>query len=526
MEFILIARKLQSGIVQYVHDAYGEECLKIASELLEKYNTPESVEALFSGKAISALGKTDAEFKTENCRQNPLSFSSSEDRVLGWFVDSLFFYDSDNVWYFIAAGHDSLRIKMPLGYVLSHPDVVISDSEERKILSERLISHILGAYHYTDPQFASLLSEKFTEGVELIRREVRQADNPAQWFSYMYPEIIEYFDSPVSVATVKDGTEITRFEIRRKKNKKTETVNNWHRYAYDLKNALEGNDSPLNKAEDDFELFGIRSDYYDAYSELSSAISERIAVENWITEAENDRYQIVNDKAYAKRVLHDCLSKRHDIAERVFGEKSGILSAERSVFAGEGVKMLREADLFDAEKNLGICEEMKYREERSIADARRDMCVALTDLADARAGGDKVGVKKAQERISQAENSIAKAERKISDLDAQISHYDLIIRQSNQSITNIENELAESRKVVAEACNGEKDADYVFGMINKVIMTAASRISCHDTHIENSQRRIQAAKVRMKKINERISLAQNRFQDACDRYVAIVQKEL
>ena len=259
MEFILIARKLQSGIVQYVHDAYGEGCLKIASELLEKYNTPESVEALFSGKALSALGKTDAEFKTENCRQNPLSFSCSEDRVLGWFVDSLFFYDSDNVWYFIAAGHDSLRIKMPLGYVLSHPDVVISDSEERKILSERLISHILGAYHYTDPQFASLLSEKFTEGVELIRREVRQADNPAQWFSYMYPEIIEYFDSPVSVATVKDGTEITRFEIRRKKNKKTETVNNWHRYAYDLKNALEGNDSPLNKAEDDFELFGIRA---------------------------------------------------------------------------------------------------------------------------------------------------------------------------------------------------------------------------------------------------------------------------
>ena len=40
MEFILIARKLQSGIVQYVHDAYGEGCLKIASELLEKYNTP------------------------------------------------------------------------------------------------------------------------------------------------------------------------------------------------------------------------------------------------------------------------------------------------------------------------------------------------------------------------------------------------------------------------------------------------------------------------------------------------------
>ncbi len=115
MEFILIARKLQSGIVQYVHDAYGEGCLKIASELLEKYNTPESVEALFSGKALSALGKTDAEFKTENCRQNPLSFSSSEDRVLGWFVDSLFFYDSDNVWYFIAAGHDSLRIKNAIG---------------------------------------------------------------------------------------------------------------------------------------------------------------------------------------------------------------------------------------------------------------------------------------------------------------------------------------------------------------------------------------------------------------------------
>ena len=55
MEFILIARKLQ-----------------------EKYSTPESVETLFSGKALSALGKTDAEFETEYCRQNPLSFSCSE----------------------------------------------------------------------------------------------------------------------------------------------------------------------------------------------------------------------------------------------------------------------------------------------------------------------------------------------------------------------------------------------------------------------------------------------------------------
>ena len=182
MEFIVIARKLENGIVQYGYDAYGDGCRKIASELLEKYNTLESVEELFSEKGITALGKTDAESQTEYSRRNSLSFSGSEDGMLGWFVDSLFFYDSDNVWYFIVAGHDRLRIKIPLEYVLLHPDAVISDSEERKILSERLISHILGAYHYTDPQFALLLSEKFPEGVESIRREVRQSDNPA--FSY------------------------------------------------------------------------------------------------------------------------------------------------------------------------------------------------------------------------------------------------------------------------------------------------------------------------------------------------------
>ena len=57
-------------------------------------------------------------------------------------------------------------------------------------------------------------------------------------------------------------------------------------------------------------------------------------------------------------------------------------------------------------------------------------------------------------------------------------------------------------------------------------MTAASRISSHDSHIENSRRRIKAAKGRMNEINERISLVQQRFQNVCDRYVAIVQKEL
>ena len=48
MEFIVIARKLENGIVQYGYDAYGDGCRKIASDLLEKYNTPESVEELFS----------------------------------------------------------------------------------------------------------------------------------------------------------------------------------------------------------------------------------------------------------------------------------------------------------------------------------------------------------------------------------------------------------------------------------------------------------------------------------------------
>ena len=526
MEFIVIARKLENGIVQYGYDAYGDGCRKIASELLEKYNTPESVEELFSEKGITALGKTDAESQTEYSRRNSLSFSGSEDGMLGWFVDSLFFYDSDNVWYFIVAGHDRLRIKIPLEYVLLHPDAVISDSEERKILSERLISHILGAYHYTDPQFALLLSEKFPEGVESIRREVRQADNPAQWLSYMYPEIIEYFDSPVSAATAKDGTEITGFEIRKKDNKKAEIKNNWHRFAYDFMNASEGSNCSQNRTEDDFELFSIRSDYYDAYSELSSAICERIAVENWKTEAENDRYQLVNDKVYAKRALHDFLSKRHDMAERIFGKKSQVLSAENSVFAGEGVKMLREADLFDAEKNLGICEEMKCREERKIADAGREKWEALTDLADAKVSGDATGVKKAMDRTTLAEKSIAIAEKEINGLNDQIAHYDQIIKQSNQSITNIENELRKSREAVAEACDDKNGVDCDFDMINKAIMTAASRISSHDSHIENSRRRIKAAKVRMNEINERISQVQQRFQDVCDRYVAIVQKEL
>ena len=48
MEFIVIARKLENGIVQYGYDAYGDGSRKIASDLLEKYNTPESVEELFS----------------------------------------------------------------------------------------------------------------------------------------------------------------------------------------------------------------------------------------------------------------------------------------------------------------------------------------------------------------------------------------------------------------------------------------------------------------------------------------------
>ena len=75
MEFIVIARKLENGIVQYGYDAYGDGCRKIASDLLEKYNTPESVEELFSEKGITELGKTDAEPETENCRQNLLELS-------------------------------------------------------------------------------------------------------------------------------------------------------------------------------------------------------------------------------------------------------------------------------------------------------------------------------------------------------------------------------------------------------------------------------------------------------------------
>lgn len=233
----VIARRLECGKhLQYGWSGNGGYHKMVGSRLLEWYNEPANVEYLFSLGQLSVLGKPGSEkggvpiFFTTETIGKPHWLGTSECDIFSkiHFIDYGYFYDLDNIWYYVIP--KPFRIKIPLLYIEQHLDQNGFEFKEREKIDSMVIEYILFDYYSSDTNLQKLINKKYPEGIDEIRSKVYFNDNKtfsSSVFFGNYRDIFEYFDNWVVVKTSKDMKEITGFLIKKKQTKKRIETINW-----------------------------------------------------------------------------------------------------------------------------------------------------------------------------------------------------------------------------------------------------------------------------------------------------------
>jgi len=180
----IIARRLEGGTrVQYGWSEYGGEHRFYT-------NDPDDLPHW--------LGKSEREIFSKLC-----------------FMDCGYFYDLDNTWYYIIPG--AFQIKIPLAYFDYHLDKDLREFEERKRIEQFVLEHLLNEYYNTNPDFQSLIQEKYPQGIEEIREDVLIANeyDHGYYFKDKYHALYDYFDDWVVIES-SNKIDITGIIVRKK----------------------------------------------------------------------------------------------------------------------------------------------------------------------------------------------------------------------------------------------------------------------------------------------------------------------
>ena len=218
----IIARRLSDKYVQYGWSGNGGYFKKIGDALLSYYTDPEMVEYLFELGQVATIWepyseRTNRIFKTEPTGR-PHWVGTSERKIFSQiaFVDYGYFYDSDNIWYYVIPG--PFRIKMPLVLIANNLDENHSESAFVNRVEHMVFDFIFEFWFETDEDYRSYLNEKGYDSVKV--KEVR-----ATLAAEMYPiyrlfdrhnVILDYFDSWALIRSTEDNKAVGEIIIKKK----------------------------------------------------------------------------------------------------------------------------------------------------------------------------------------------------------------------------------------------------------------------------------------------------------------------
>lgn len=240
----MIARRLSDGRVQYGWSGNGGYCRTVGAALLCWYNTPQKVEYLFGLGQVSLLAwPLDNEYEeAEGLYTKPIGrphyWTDSERTIFGKiaFVDYVYFYDTDQRWYYIYSG--LYNIKIPLETVweyLARTGEYIEGSLFWK-LHTQVFAYIAGELYSQDEEFRALASQHMFDPNQILgdTAKVLAADNVGEMeyqiledlYSFFRDSkwIYNYLDDWVVAVPSKDGG-IERLIIQKREEPRIETIN-------------------------------------------------------------------------------------------------------------------------------------------------------------------------------------------------------------------------------------------------------------------------------------------------------------
>ena len=244
----MIARRLPDGRVQYGWSGNGGYCRTVGAALLCWYNTPEMVEYLFGLGQVSFLARPldgnydgDDKLYTKPIGR-PHYWTDSEQKIFGKiaFVDYVYFYDTDNQWYYVSPNR--FNAKIPLVAVCEYLGRTGDFLETRLLLQidAKIYTYIAGELYENDAKFRALAEQyRFKHKLVLDSYSKMLAANLSDkdeyeeienlWWDELYPIlenadwIFDYLDRWVIVVPDEEGR-VERLIIRKREEPRKETI--------------------------------------------------------------------------------------------------------------------------------------------------------------------------------------------------------------------------------------------------------------------------------------------------------------
>lgn len=227
----IIARRLENGQVQYGWSGSGGYFRILGAKLLQWYNSPDSVEYLFSLGETTWIGLPHSELggyglmSTHRLTGCPHTIGKTEREIFSKiaFIDYGYFYDLDNKWYYVTPG--PFRMKYPLELISHHLNENNYEFDFLRESESKLIKYIFSEYLDTDSEF-NILITKYKYIIDNVLAELITDPFPIHKLYDNYRAIFSYFDDWVVVESDESFSNIIGFKIRQKVVPHTET-NEW-----------------------------------------------------------------------------------------------------------------------------------------------------------------------------------------------------------------------------------------------------------------------------------------------------------
>lgn len=227
----IIARRLSDKYIQYGWSGNGGYFRYTGNTLLNYYDDPDLVEYLFGLGQVSSLWEpyseeTDRVFKTRPTGQAHWVGNSER-----WmfskiaFIDYGYFYDSDNIWYYVEPG--PFRIKMPLTLVAQN--LSEENGYEFEFLTgveHMVIDRIVNHWYRTSEDFRAYLLGKGYDKEKVVEMAAKLAaeNHPVYRLFDWYKPVFDYFDDWIVVRATEDGAEVKEIVMRKKEKPHVETI--------------------------------------------------------------------------------------------------------------------------------------------------------------------------------------------------------------------------------------------------------------------------------------------------------------
>lgn len=221
----VIARRLSDKYIQYGWSGNGGYFSTVGARLLAWYDTPDMVEYLFGLGQLRHLWKPHSETRGSGIFRTvqhgiPHWVADSERWMFSkiMFIDYGYFYDADQVWYYVAPG--PFRLKIPLTLVAENLD---DQSFEFPFLRkvDRLVLDEIFSGHHTDCLSHSGLS---VEELQKIYAELAQEDGSLYQLWDRYKSVFQCFDDWVLIRPDESGENVGDITLRPSEEPHKETI--------------------------------------------------------------------------------------------------------------------------------------------------------------------------------------------------------------------------------------------------------------------------------------------------------------